>query len=231
MASTLAQLVRKVMIGFPKTDGEAILAVKQAINDAHRAIAMVRDFDELLVLDTTSAATVDGTNRYHITSDFALTRPKDIYSLVLHDDENSRKLTYVPYRELDKVVPYPDMVGEGRPYWYTRQGNYIELFRIPDAAYDLYIRYSQWPDVLDSDSDETPYLYLDEVIVFLAKDIANAYVSNQYVDFTERASYYLKLAVRDHITQPDHDLVARPFSTTGPVLGEFWNDPFIRRDP
>jgi hypothetical protein len=231
MASTLAQLVRKVMTGFPRTDGEAILAVKQAINDAHRAIAMVRDFDELLVLDTTSAATVDGTSRYHITSDLLLTRPKDIYSIVLHDDENSRKLTYVPYRELDKVVPYPDMVGEGRPYWYTRQGYYLEFFRIPDAAYDLYIRHSQWPAILDSDDDTTPYLYLDEVIVFLAKDIANAYLSNQYLDFTERASYYLKLAVRDNITQPDHDLVARPFTVTGPVHGEYWNNPFVRRDP
>jgi len=232
MATRYDELVRRVFVGFSRTDGEALLAVKQAINDAHTALAQVQDFDDLVVWDKTSAATVDGQARYHLTSDLALTRPKDIYSIILHDDSNSRKLTYVPPRELDKLLPYPESIGEQRPNWYTRFGNYLEFIAIPDAAYTLYIRHSQWPVALSNDSDETPFSNLDSTIVFLSKDIANAYLHGEYFDFATKALEYLKISVRDEKVQPDQDLIARPFEATGVgAMGEYWKLPFVKQTP
>jgi len=232
VATAFSEFQRRVFIGFPRTDGEAYIAVKQAINDAIMALVSTGEVDSLLTTDTSTAATVDGQKSYHITTGLSLTRPRDIFSIILHDDSNSRKLVWVAPRELDLKIPYPERFGEGRPKWYTRFGNYIELIRIPDAAYTLYIRYSQWPAALTTDASESPFgAEWDHIITFLAKDIANAYLSGQYLNFTDRAIAYLKLGLAEAITKPDEGMTARPFDPCSEYtsIGETWKDPFFKR--
>jgi hypothetical protein len=230
VATTFSELLRRVYLGFPRTDGEAILVIKQAMNDAIQAIASLEDSKSLLVTDTTTADTVDGQKAYHLTTHLLLTRPKDIYSIRLEDTSNSRKLIYVPHNEVDTTIPYPEQNSEGVPKWYTEFGDYIELIPIPDAAYDLYIRYSQWPDVLSADTDESPYgTSWDHVIVFLTKDIANAYLNGDYVSPAQKAIDYLKLGIKAQNKNPDHILVARPFDPEGrTVISNYWEDPFTK---
>ena len=116
MATTYKEFIRRVLINLqPRNDGIVVMAVEQAINDAQKVIACVKDFDELMTLDTTHATTVDGTKLYHIEDDFDLVRPKDLYSIRLMDESNSRKLDYVPFRAMDERIPYTEMTGEGRP--------------------------------------------------------------------------------------------------------------------
>lgn len=240
MSVTFGELTRKTLLALvndrtvtpPLTvDGINVLLVEEGINEACHAIARVHDFEELIVLDTTSAATVDGTKRYHLTTDLLLTRPKHIYSIVLHDDSNSRKLTPVPYAELDDKVPYPEQLGEQKPKWYTRQGDYLEFIPIPDAAYDLYIRYSQWPLTLTEAADICSYTQLTGQIVALAKDFVLSALSGNLLDSTTRAKAYLKLDVSDERRQSDTPRVARPFNpfTSSQVSNEYWKDPFVRR--
>ena len=59
MSTNFKELKRQVMLRMPSVDGRTVLAVEQAINDAHKVIAMVKDFDDLKVLDIANAATVD----------------------------------------------------------------------------------------------------------------------------------------------------------------------------
>ena len=234
MNTNFQELKRKVFLGFPYTGGEANIAVEQAINDALKAIAMVQDFDELIVTDTTNALTVDGQKTYNWETDWLLTRPKQIYSIRLMSTTESRKLIWIPSQELDSILPYAESLAENKSTHYTQgagSGNF-ELIPIPDAAYSLYIRYSQWPAVLTDDGDTTPYTNLDQQTIFLAKDIANAYLSGSYFDFAERAKGYLTAGIKEDLTKPDQLRVAKPFSSRPYYpTGEYWQYPFIRRNP
>lgn len=231
--TTYGELIRLVMINLqPRTDGIARLAVEQAINDAQKVIACAKDFDELMVLDTTNAATVDGTKLYNIETDFGLSRPKDIYSIRLMDEERSRKLTYVPFRELDRVIPYTEMISEGRSNFYTVRGKNVELYPIPDDAYDLYIQHSQWPLVLTDETDETSFVNIDYAIVALASDMALASLEGGGSDWMQRATQLLGVGISEEDRRPDQFYCAQPFRPLGDArMGEYWNNPWVKKQP
>lgn len=227
--STFAELKRQVVMKLEEVpSGEVMLTVEQAINDAMHVIAMVEDFDDLMVMDTTNAATVEDQKLYHIEDDLSLERPKDIYSIRLMDEGNSRKLIYVPPTEIDLKIPYTEISGTGRSKWYTRRGKYIELYRIPDDAYDLYVYHSQWPEVMDADSDTIPFANLDLVIVTLAVDMSVR--GGSVTDWLPRAKELLALGVREEGDRPDAVMVAKPFSPSEDYFGpgEYWVDPFYK---
>ena len=229
MTTTYKELKRRVMLKFPRSDGLAVLTVEQSINDALQVIASVHDFDELITLDTTNAATVDGTKQYNATSDWGLTRPKDFYSIRLMDEANSRKLKYVPPERLDELIPYTELTGEGKPSFYTYRGVEVELFRIPDDAYSLYIQYSQWPATLDEDADEIEYTNIDSVIVQLAFDMALSSLEGGSVDWQARAIQLLGIGINQEIVKPDRTFKAQPFrARTSNLVGEYWLNPWVK---
>jgi hypothetical protein len=232
MPTTFGELKRLVFLELRRSDGEAELAIEEAINRAHKAIARAQDFEELMVLDTTNAVTVASTKLYHLIDDLLLTRPKDIYTIRLMNDSNSRKLVWVPFDRLDEVIPYTEQRGEDRSKWYTQRGLNIELFPIPDDAYSLYIQYSQWPETLDAEDDTTPYLNLDDVIVTLGAEIALAILEGgSMTGWTQRAQILLGQGMAESRSKPDALLVAQPFNSHGSSLqGEYWLNPFIKGD-
>jgi len=233
MSSNLADFRRQVLRNLKSVDGVTEIAFGDALNDAHKAIARSMDFDELMVLDSANAATVANQHRYHLIDDLGLTRPKDVYSIRYMANEESRKLSYIPPREMDQVLAYPDQLGTGKPSRYTQKGMYLELVRIPDANANLYVYHSQWPSTLSNDSDETDYLNIDDVIVQLTTEMTQAYVSGGSItDWTKRAATLLGQALGEHRYHPDHDYVARPFTPGRPrYVSEYWNDPWVKRSP
>lgn len=230
--TTYRELYSKVLFRLDKTDGRGVLAAQQSVNDACKVIARVRDWDELLELDTTNAATVASTKTYHLVDDWGLTRPKDVLSIRLMDESNSRKLTWLPPRELDKINPYPEGQGEERPTHYTQRGNEVELLPIPGDAYDCYVFYSQWPVALSADDDETVFSDIDDVIISLGTEMANAILENvSGTDWTSRAAALLAGATKEDQDRPDQRYVAQPFQVVKEPTGEWWKKPFTRRDP
>ena len=227
--TTYEEFYRKVLLRFEDMEGRVLIAAKEAINTAHKAIARVQDFDELKVLDTTNALTAPSTKSYHLIDDWNLTRPKDIFTLRYMDEGSSRKLTRLTTRELDEKIPYVEGMGERRPKWYLRRGNKIELIPIPEEAKSMYIYYSQWPLPLSADSDETSYEDLDDIIIALSAEITSAILENAYTDWNIRAKAYLNSAITDHMSRPDMNWVARPFSTSQGLTGEPWKDPFVKQ--
>ena len=226
---TFGELKRQVSLRVDRPDGRTNLVVEQAINDVLRIIARVKDFDELMVLDTTNAFTVVGQKSYHIINDFLLTRPKDLYTIRVMDDADSVKLVYVPTSELDSAIPYTEQSGSGRPYYYTLRGFNLEMYRIPDYVYPVYIQYSQWPAVLVDDTDETEMIHIDDVIVALAADATISMLDGSgSVDWFQRASAMLHGAVKEEVERPDKVFIARPFSTKRSVPGKYWADPFYK---
>jgi hypothetical protein len=58
VATTYIELLRQAMLNLqPRSDGVTRLAVEQAINNAQRIIAAIKDFDELMILDRANAFT------------------------------------------------------------------------------------------------------------------------------------------------------------------------------
>lgn len=316
--TTFGELKRLVFLETRRDDGEADLAAEEAINWAHKAIARVQDFEELMILDTVNAFTAisvglvvntvgnlgatssgayngqlhgavfnivcDGTgtpntfkwqyqggafttlvqmktspillqnnvyvqfasttghtlnnactitcnsNIYHLINDLKLTLPKDIYSIRLIQDANSRKLVWVPIRDYDAIIPYPQMVGTFKPKWYIQRGMYLEFYPIPDATYPLYIQYSQWPAPLVLETDMTPYINLDDVVVALASEMTLAILQGgQMTGWDQRAQNLLGVALKEEWSRPDQVLIARPFRAGKTrITGEYWLDPFVK---
>lgn len=237
MSLTFQTLYQKVLLRLNQSDGRAMLAAKEGVNSAHKYIAMVHDFDELITLDSSNANTVANLKTYVIgnsTNEWNLTRLKDILSIRYMDGDNSRKLDYVPSRTWDQTVPYPEGRGYDRPRYYTRRGNIFELYPIPANANSLYIQHSQWPTSLANDADTSSYDdVLEDVIVALGTEIAQAILSGGGIgNWTQRAKELLGLAGGEEEDKPDRTWVAQPFTSGDSApLGEWWKMPFVKRDP
>lgn len=141
--------------------------VRNYLNWSQKRIARYYSFHELNKYIET-AATVDGTRRYPMitgTSNLGLTRPKDISSVKLIDGHNSRTLTRWSQRKFDRMIPYPTNYAEARPQIYVRWGSDLELFRIPDDAYTLHIRYPQWATDLSTGSQTSDFENKDQLLI------------------------------------------------------------------
>ena len=230
MPTTFGELIRQTMFKLqPRNDGVTLIAVEAAINDAQKVIAQVAEFDELMTLDTTSATTVADKKSYHVDSDWNLVRCKDIYSIRLMSEGESRKLVYVPFRKLDELIPYTELTGTGKPSWYTQRGKSYELYSVPDDSYSLYIQHSQWPSVLDEDSDQTEFENIDHVIITLSADMALASLEGGAPDWFTRAKQLLGVMINSQ-GKPDQTRVAQPFSSIhSSCPGEYWNNPFCKK--
>lgn len=141
--------------------------VRTYLNFAQKRIARAYSFYELETLHTT-ADTVADVKRYPLTAgtnNLGMSRVKDIVTIRLIDSENSRKLERWSVRKFDRIYPRPENFTSDRPSIYVRDGNTLEMFRIPNAAYDLDIRYSQWAQDFSSGAQESDFKDKDELIV------------------------------------------------------------------
>ncbi len=129
-------------------------------------IARSYNFEELNV-NLETPVTVAGVARYPYSTgsnNLGLVRPKDIASIRLIDAQNSHIITRWSQRQFDNRFPYPINYSNGRPTLYIRYGNNIELFRIPDAIYSLYVRYPQWAAEMTSPTDVSSFEYKDQLL-------------------------------------------------------------------
>lgn len=92
---------------------------------------------------------------------------RDVYSVLLLDGFQSRKLTRVPYRRWDRVIPAPEQFSRGHPSHYTLFRNTMELWKVPDAAYQYIIRAVIWPAALSDSSSVSDLDQKDDMIITL----------------------------------------------------------------
>lgn len=201
------------------------------LNWAQQRTARHYGFHELNALQE-SAATVDTVKTYPLvtgTNNLGLTRPKDITTIRLIDSENSRKLTRWNHRKFDLKFPYPTNYSTGRPTLYIRWGNSLEMFRIPNDAYTLYIRYPQWASDLDTAAQTSDFENKDQLLISGA--ILEGYLHfEEYEDakiWYERFLGQLTDAVRAE-GDIDWEPQAEEFSILpgGYTSGEPWLDPY-----
>jgi hypothetical protein len=242
VAKTIAQMVTIIGDALGKsTNATAISGALLSdrcvdfLNWGQERIARSYSFQELSTY-TESAATVTSVSRYPLetgTNNLDLTRPKDIQSIRLIDGENSRILTRRSTRWFDRRYPLITNYADGRPHLYTRWGNDIELFRRPDAAYTLYIRYPQWPTELTAGSASTDYERKDQLLITSA--ILEGYL--HFEEYSDAEVWLRKFlgALGDAIRVEgdiDWEPQAEAFSMNrgGYTSGEPWIDPYAGVD-
>jgi len=238
MAMTSAQIITEIcdVVG-KSTTASAVSAtelqvrVLNYLNMAQQRIARAYSFNELKTIKTDSV-TVDTVKTYPLetgTNNLGLTGIKDIESIRLIDSENSRKLKRWSYRKYDKKFPYPENYSTDRPHMYVRYGDNIELFKIPNDAYTLYIRYSKWATALTNTATSPDFLEKDQLLI--AAGVLETYLAfEEYVDakiWYERYSGLLYDAISGDSTMTDWDPLPEGFGEgSGAVSGAPWLDPY-----
>lgn len=208
-------------------DGVPDVRINMWINWAQTLIADWHTFEEMRKVYT--AVTVNAQKIYSFPP-----RMKDIYSLTLQDGASSRKLVYVPAKEFEQKIPYPEHITKGRPAWYVDYGTSFELYRIPDKSYTLKLRCSQYPPDLTSDTEKSTLLRKDALIVAVAtmfgflslRELEDAtYWKNEVA-----TPLYMASLASDHSAE-DWQPVARAFDARPVHIGEYWADPLVRSVP
>ncbi len=203
--------------------------VQTYLNWSQKRIARFYSFHELNKLITT-AATVADVKRYPLvtgTNNLGLVRPKDISSIRLVDGAYSRKLTRWSTRKFDTKFPYPEQYSTARPTIYHRDGYYVEMFKTPNDAYTLHIRYPQWAVDFTSGTQVSDFLDKDQVLV--AAGIFETYFAlEEYTDAKICYSKFLGL-LKDAVHASgdiDWEPQAEPHEADRYQSGEPWIDPY-----
>lgn len=192
---------------------------------AQKRIARYYSFHELTTY-TEAATFTSGVKRYTFTT-LGLTRPKDIGSIILLDTYNSRRLVRWNRVKFEKKVPRPENFANQRPRIYTRVGNAIEVFYIPDATYSVRIVYPQWPTTLSTDGSFSDFENKDQLLV--AATILETYLAlEEYADanvWLPKVMGLLNDAVKAE-GDVDWEPMAEPINTLGggSMSGSPWTE-------
>jgi len=188
MALTLSELRTRVQTNTNRTDKDTQIDV--AINDAIKDIGRHREWKDLRI-EKEITLTID-TYRYAFPSDM-----NTCLSMKIYDGTESVELMERTKEWLNRAVPAPASDGTARPQYYAVDGNYYELYPVPNEAYTVRILYLRWPAELTLDSQACDIDGIDDVVVSLATsgvyaslgqlDMAN-YWENKYLRSRKDAS-------------------------------------------
>lgn len=228
MVTEIADIVGKSTDAASRSGALLSSRIQTFLNFAQKRIARHYSFHELNALSTTSA-TVSTIKEYPLesgTNNLGLANVKDISSIRLVDGENSRKLERWSYRKFDAHYPRPENYANARPSLYIRWVNKLELFRVPNDAYTLHIRYSKWPTDFSSGSQTSDYLNKDQLI--LTGGVLETYLAlEEYVD--ARVWYERFLGQLKDAVDVEGDVDWEPEAEQGAIpayrSGEPWLDP------
>lgn len=192
------------------------------LNFAQDQLARYHQFDELETLvETTTTA---GVGTLSLPS-----KPLDIRSLRLIDGSQSRKLTYYTPRQFDAMVPDTSWYATERPSIYTAYRRTVELWRIPNDSYTVYLRYKAYPTAFsEGDDDTSDFEGMDDILIALATSWAFRSLGE-----SEKASYWVGVAAKGMQLARNADLFRTDYAPSGTAsvnlpAGEYWNNPFIK---
>jgi hypothetical protein len=162
------------------------------------------------------------------------TNMKDIHSLTLQHPPSSRKLLYVSAREFDAKVPRVEQITEGISAYYVDYGVNFELFRIPNAVYQMRLRCSVYPSDLTTDGATSDLRRKDALICATAtmfgflslRELEDAtYWKNEVI-----APLFQSSLESDHSAE-DWSPIARGFDTRRYPIGDYVSNPLVRSMP
>lgn len=228
---TLADLRAELRANLGGRDDVADSRLDRHLNMAQQRISRSSDFTEMRKIGShTLTLTGDAAQDKYL---LLTTNVRKIYSLRLIDGSQSLRLTGTPRHKWDTLLPATEHLSLGRPERYTRWGNTLEFYRVPNVAWQLIMRWSNWPTAFTSVSQLSDLDEKDDLILALAtftmfsslgqKDDGFVYLST--------AKAMLNEAVIEDRSEPDIDYSGGGVVAGDFPLGDYWADPFVNRSP
>ena len=226
-----------------------------SIDLAMMRIARIHDWDQLkLILSGSLAVTADPREDKIFDLNTVIPagfRLKTMYSIrVISSDGRSGKLTGLPHTQFDQQVPEPEWYSRNMPELYTVFGALdptdvvvpltarnpiLELWPVPDVAYDVDLRMQVWPRFLTdgalSDTNVTD-LFIDDAIISLATSYL--YNSQGREDKAKHHFGIYAAIVKDALNLDEtdfHTVVAGVILSEGRRAGNYVSNPFVFESP
>ena len=170
---------------------------------------------------------------------------KNIYSFrVITGDGRSRKLVGLPMEEFDRRIPEPEFLSTGVPSFYTwfatRQTGAtnptptaVELWQIPDQAYDYHLRLQVYPRFLTDggkvDSDTSDFSSNDDLIIQLCVSILYQSQGREDKALQHFRIYSSMLAEARKANDENYESTIAGVRglERGGTIGRYWADPFV----
>lgn len=160
--------------------------IKQWLYWSHLTMARLYAFPELDADPVTYTLTLD--QHVYTFNSIGLTRVRQILGVSIINGTSSKKIPQILARTFNEDHPYITGDSSQMPSEYTIYGRRIELWRKPDSAYSMVVRYNQLPADYTSGSAASSYLNKDDVII--AGAVTHAYISLQEL---EDAKYWARV--------------------------------------
>ena len=201
--------------------------IEDAANDAIKAVSLwyPYDFDAVVFTTTTTA----DQQTYKLPAN--LVDLEGIRHTGTSATDEGDKLQYFHPNHFDDVIPNPQRHTSGKPYFYTRHGKNLELWRIPDGAYTLYLRAIIAPGNL---SDGTDVPRIDEwwhraIVVMAVHYLLKGVMQEEERAFVykEEADEWRALMRSREQREPDAEVSMRRFRQDTTIRGDYWKSPMV----
>lgn len=198
------------------------------LKSAQKTLATLIDFPELRQKVTFTTTASD--NSYTFT-DLGVTnmRGDQFYSIHYLKTSDAVPVTYVDPIEWDSKI-LPSRTLEGEPSHYTIWGRVLDLYKIPDDAYNLQIRYFSWPTFPAAAGDDMGLQDVDELIQALA--ISYAFGSQekqtQQKEWRSIFSSLLNSFIKDDIKHLNNRMTGTKSRVLTTLRSDYYADPFVR---
>lgn len=232
---TLTELKTEIKSGLGgRSDLDA--RMNNIIDLAQLRVARIHDFDELRMQATVTAAITSSKedDKVIVFPTLANTRIRKIYSMRRMDNVGSRlseRLIRVLTKKWDSFIPEPEFHSRSWPTHYTVwENNQFELWRIPDAAYDIKIRLSRWPYSVETSGEGNPIDLenVDDLIINLSLSYAfwSLGRTDKAKDFFGIYRGLAKDALIEDTTDLDQAMAGHSMDSISASRG--YDDPFVR---
>ena len=202
--------------------------LKSIINLALQRLARIHDFDEMEVLSTTNIQNTGSDDDKYI----ILPTKREVYSIVVLDDAQSRKLVQRTPQYWDRLISKPEYWSRDIPTDYMIWGNTVELYPLPDATYPIRMRWTKWPTALNASDDVAEFVNKDDVIIELATSYALRTLGKESDADKHESAAKRMLGEAAAMDDSKPDMTITPtLSDAQMVTGqpsEYWRDPFRR---
>lgn len=208
--------------------------------DRHLDLTLTRlgrahEWKEMSRLDSDSVV-ITGTPSIDATYDGLPVTLKELYGLMVYasGDQQAHKLSRLPNRQWDQMIGPSNLheIGEITHYMMWERtgvgqsgGPSIEWFRVPDANYTLYRRYTVWPSMGALTTDLPTLNNKDDLIIANCTHwlFQSAGERDNAATWYAIASSLMEEALAEDALQPDVDVLPRRISEDGRLVEEPWN--------
>ena len=226
---TLLPFMQKALGNRPDLDTESILL--SSFNAIQNMLSRMKTWD---FFETTREFNLTPNDYDYTFDECGLLRPLEIQNIFLDVPNTSegRDLIYFTPKRWDiEIRPKINLQTAYRPSCYTIRNRTVYLFRKPDIAYPLIINYKRLPAPITENTQYLEWKNMDEVLQFGTLALAFLALEEETMALKWEAKFNAvgrMYGIENLSIVNTHSHTARPSRAPN---GEYWNDPFTKRQP